>query len=169
LRTVHPAPEDSPPPPRGRSAQPSAMPGANRPHGLGGPSTRFRRTIRTYGADCPKRAPEPAVAHPENWTAHHLPTDRSPRKDCPHSPCGPFAKHLATENHRLDRSKHELARTHKEHEEHPISRLLVDRPRAPGGMSTTRGQNSPSSTSTRLTPSYLHPISQINQGVATKS
>jgi hypothetical protein len=111
----------------------------------GRPSTGLRRTVCRYSADSPKRAPEPPVAHPKKRIVCRLPADRPRPKDCAHLPRGPSTKYLATENPRLDGSKHELARTHKEHDEHPVSQLLADRPRAPGGLPTTRRQSSPSS------------------------
>jgi hypothetical protein len=138
----------------------------------GGPSAqrgrtirRARRTVRKHRADHPKMAPESLVAHREKRIVRALPVDCPPRTDCPHSPHGLSAKHLAPENG----SKHELARTREEHDEHLICRLLADRSRPPGGLSAMHRQNCPNSTSTRSTPPSLHSISRINQGIATKS
>jgi hypothetical protein len=121
------------------------MPGEDCPHGLCGPSAGLRRTVRRYGANRLKGAPEPLVAHPEKQIVRRLRADRPRPKDCPGLPRGPSTKHLATENPRLDGSKHKLTRTHEGHDEHPISRLLADRPQAPGGLSATCGQSSLSS------------------------
>jgi hypothetical protein len=101
---------------------------ADCPHGLGGPSVRLRRTICRYGGDHLKRALEPIVANPINQTIRNLPADRLPHKDYLHPPRRPSTKHLATKNPRLNGSKHELPRTQKEHDKHPVSRLLADRP-----------------------------------------
>jgi hypothetical protein len=84
---------------RSKGLSQSVVPGADCPHGLGGPSAGFRRTIRRYGTNCPKRTPEPRVAHPKNWTLCRLLVDHPPHKDCSHSPRGPSVKHLATENY----------------------------------------------------------------------
>jgi hypothetical protein len=137
--------------------------------GSGRPSTRIRRTVRRYGADRPKLPPEPLVLHLKKQTVRALPADRPRKRDRPHSPRRPSGKLRATKSSRQNGSKHEHAGTHEEHDEHQICRLLVDYLRAPGRLFARHGNNSPSRTLQRSTPPTLCPISQINQGIATKS
>jgi hypothetical protein len=91
--------------------------------------------------------PEPPIAHYQIRTVRTLPVDRSPCKDYPHSPHGPSAKLLATQNHRLDGSNEKQTRTRNEQDELPTESLLADRPPGARGLSARCTDNGPSLTS----------------------
>jgi hypothetical protein len=91
-----------------------AVTGADHPHGPGRLSAGAWRTVRRFTMDHSKKPPKPPVAHHEIRTVCTLPVDRPCRMDCPRSTCGPFAKLLATENHRLDVVNERQTRTLEE-------------------------------------------------------
>jgi hypothetical protein len=120
---------------RSKGLRQSAQLGVDHLRGGGGLSAGARRTGHKHRADHPKMPPELPVLHLEKWTVRALPGDH------PHSPRGPSDKPRVTKSTGQNGSKRSDARTHKEHDEHLVSRLLTGRPRAPGGLSATHGQS----------------------------
>jgi hypothetical protein len=138
-------------------------------HMGGGLSARARRTFRKLRVYYPKIPPEPPVLHIEKQIVFARPVDRPRGRDHPHSPHGPSLKLRATKRTRQNGSKWSDARTHEEHDELLSGSLLADRPPRACGPSAWCVDNSSNSTSWRSTPLSLCPISQINQGIPTKS
>jgi hypothetical protein len=97
------------------------------------------RTVHTVESDRPQMALEPPVLHLEKQTIR-VSTDRLHGRDRPHSRRGPSGKFWATKSTGQNGLKHEHTRTHEEHDEHQICRLLMDC--LPGTETTTRAQPS---------------------------
>jgi hypothetical protein len=77
------------------------------------------------------------------WRHHGPSATNTPHMDCPRTPGGPSAKHPATEDGWKTGSKGRRSRTSDKHEEHPASRLHVDRLRPTGGLPARNKQNNP--------------------------
>jgi hypothetical protein len=141
---------------RSKGLRQSRQPGADRPRGgadhpqaQGGPSENATRTSSTtpLNTDRPSSTRGPSV--PKRTVRAHL-------ADC-----------LPNLVNQLNGSKPQM-RTNKRRTGRTLG--LVDCPRLPGGLSARCGQSSSSpSWGSRSTPPSLCPISQINQGITTKS
>jgi hypothetical protein len=165
---------------RSKGLSDSAKPQVDGPHGWGRQSAQLGQMVCDPRVDSSKNTTEPLEAHLEKWTFQAWPPDGLTTADCPWTP-----RRLSVDPSRtvrppwtdgptnplqqnFDTSKDPRVNS-QELEEHAMNNGLTDCPRQPGELSARCGQSCSSPTSQRSTlPSHCS-ISQIRQGIATKS